>query len=262
MALPRPVSPTYILEVPSTKQKVKFRPFLVKEEKILLIAMQEDTEESALAAVRDIITGCTFGELDISKLATYDIDYIFLQLRIKSGGKFQQLSSPACLNEILQERDITVKKPDETIEIRKDQFTGPCGQVTNFSINLEAVTLERNTNHDKKIVLNETLGVIMRPPTLDDAAKMQEIMDSGDVAAIYNAINPFVECITEGETIYKDFTPQELVEFIEMLSDEQFEKIKQYFETMPKLRLPITIVCEKCQHKTDMVLEGLKSFLA
>jgi hypothetical protein len=239
MTLPVINTPTFVLELPSTKQKVTFRPFLVKEEKILLIALQDKKQETIINAIKQIIVNCTFGKLDTSKLTTFDLEYIFLQLRIKSKGSEVELSF-VCNNEKDGQR---------------------CGQENGLKYDLGNIKIVTPEGHTDKIMLTDSICVVMKHPTLNDMAKIQSIVEKDDIAAIYDIIYDFVDTIAEGDTIYS-FTREELAVFIESLSEQQFNKLRGFFDTMPKLVGSIPIKCKKCGHQETIELEGLQSFLA
>lgn len=242
MALPVVNAPVYTLEVPSTKKVIKFRPFLVKEEKLLLIAMQDDKKESAIVeTLKQIVKNCTFGEVDVESLSITDIEYIFLQLRAKSKGDEVEVSFK-CSNDVNGES---------------------CDTVNQTKINLQNVKVEKNVDHSNKIMLTDTIGIILKEPTLNDIATLQEKIGNeySDMKDIFESINGFIDTIFNGEVIYNEYTKEELTEFIESLSDEQFQKIKSFFETMTKLKLDVNITCKKCGYNETVTLEGLQSFL-
>lgn len=242
MSLPIVNAPIYTLEVPSTKKMVKFRPFLVKEEKLLLIALQDDKKESAMVnTLKQIIKNCTFGQVDVESLSVTDTEYIFLQLRAKSKG---------------DEVDVAFKCSNEVNGV-------VCDTVNNLKINLQDVKVEKNDKHSNKIMLTDTIGIVLKEPTLNDIAVLQEKLgdDTATVKDIFESINEFIDTIFDGETIYEEYSKEELSEFIESLSDMQFQKIKDFFETMTKLKLDVHITCKKCGHKETVILEGLQSFL-
>ena len=242
MTLPVLSVPTYTLEIPSTKKSVKYRPFLVKEEKIILIAMQEmDGKIQVIVdAIKQIIKNCTFGALDTDVLTSYDLEYIFLQLKKKSSGAEVDLAF-ACQNEVAGQ---------------------VCAQVNNIKLNLDDVKLTVPVNRSNKIMLAGSIGVVLKDPTLEDAAIAQEVMKSGDLEKIYEIVYGFIDTIFDGETIYEEYTKDELKEFIEALPGDQFQKIRDYFDTAPTLKTDLHIKCKKCGHEETVTLEGLQSFLA
>lgn len=250
MTLPNVVTPTYNLEIPSTKQIVKFRPFLVKEEKIILIAMQESGPsnlQSILNAIRQVVSNCTFGVIDTEKLTSYDLEFIFLNLKKKSSGAIVPLAF-TCQNIIMPEGG------------RPDTHAGAkCGTVTEVKLDLETVKLTTPTNRSNKIMLDDTLGITLKDATLSEVAALE----AGGFAAdqIYETAYRLVDTVFRGETIYEAESPQEMRDFIDNLSSEQFQKIRDFFETVPTLIATIPVKCRKCSHEETVTLEGLRSFL-
>lgn len=247
MALPKVECPTFFLTLPSTGEKIKYRPFLVKEEKILMIALH-DNQDTIVNAVKEIVENCTFRQVDISKLTTYDIEYLFLNIRIKSKGNIVNLEF-RCQNEIAVEGEDEKKK---------------CNYINEIEVDLETVEIANLDKKRKKtIILDEKnhIGVELKEPTLETSARLQDATQSKDLNRIYETLNEFVDTIFQGEQVYDDYTIEEFNEFIENLSDTQFQKINNFFENMPRLYKKIEIECEHCKSKDEVVLEGLTSFL-
>ena len=235
MALPQVNTPTYELAVPSTDKKLKYRPFLVKEEKILLMAMEAKEQPGIIEAVKQIVKSCTFGKFDMFNAPMFDVEYIFLNIMAKSVGEVST---------------VNLRCPDD-----EETFVPT-------EIDLTKVEVEMDKEHSNKIELTEEMGMIMQYPTLDSFLDM-------DVAAVNatNMIDIIASCIVQiydkgGEEVFeaKDSTKKELNDFIESLSTEQFNKIRDYFESMPRLRHEITWKCSKCEKTSPLVLEGLDSF--
>lgn len=243
MTLPVLETPTYFMELPSTKERLKFRPFLVKEEKILLIAMQEEDGDVLFEAIRQIIKNCTFGQVDVDALTTYDLEYIFLQLRIKSKGGDVDLSF-RCDNEVGEDGDT-------------------CGHSNSISFDLNSVKVQGDISKVKKVILDEKTqtGLIMKPPSFAVAKGMQQILMEGDVSEIYKTLPKYIDTIFQGDVVYEDFTNEELQEWVENLSDSQFQLIQKFFDSLPKLKADIEVACAKCGYKETIPLEGLQSFL-
>ena len=242
MALPKVSTPIYELTVPSTGDKVSYRPFLVKEEKILLMAAEDQNVSTITKAMRDIISACTEGDLDIKNLAPYDIEYIFLQLRGKSIG------------DVL---DLNLKKP-ESIKCEEDE----CPAGNQIKVNIDDIQVDTSKIVDSKIELTEDIGIKLGFPQLDAVQKYAGKGGVMDAATVFKMINDCIEYIWEGKEIYKakDSTKKELNDFIESLNTEQFNKIREFFESMPRLRHEITWTCSKCDKTAPLVLEGIDSF--
>ena len=245
MALPKVVTPTYELTIPSSGEKVSYRPFLVKEEKILLMAMEEGGTSSMAKAMKDIISACTDGNVNVKDLAPYDIEYFFLQLRGKSVG------------DVI---DLTLNKPPSIVceEEGKD-----CSQVCQLKLNIDEIGVDTSKIVDEKIELTDTIGVKMNYPQLESAAKY-----AGTIGVdmktdnIFKMINECIEYVWDGEEIFKakDSSKKELTEFIESLDTNQFTKIRDFFEGMPRLKHIVEWKCPKCDKTADMLLEGIDSF--
>ena len=242
MALPKVSTPTYELIVPSTGEKVSYRPFLVKEEKTLLMAAEDQNISTITKAMRDIISTCTEGEVDLKNLAPYDIEYIFLQLRGKSIGDVINLN---------------LKKPD-SIECEESECPGS----TEIKVNIDDIKIDTSSIIDSKIELTKDIGIKLGFPQLDSIQKYTT-KGGGMVAdGVFKMINDCIEYIWEGKEIYKakDATKKELNDFIESLNTVQFNKIRDFFESMPRLKHEITWTCSKCDKSAPLLLEGIDSF--
>ena len=245
MSLPKLTVPTYTLEMPSTKQKIKYRPFLVKEEKIIAMAMQEGNDEAILEALKDIVDNCTFNKIDVNKLTSFDFEYIFINLRSKSKGNIVDLSFQ-CKN--------MVKNDDgEMVE---------CNHVNKFQINLDNIVVKsKDDAHTTKIMLTDDIGIKMKYPTINEVVEVQKAVKEGGSAAIFDKLKYYIECIFEGEKVHDSFSDEELVQFIEDMTEEQFAKVEKFFVSIPTIMMDITIHCSKCGFKETVTLEGLQSFL-
>ena len=246
MALPKVNTLTYELTVPSTGEKVSYRPFLVKEEKTLLMAAEDQNVSTITKAMRDIIFSCTDGEVDLKTLAPYDIEYIFLQLRGKSIGDVISLK---------------LKKP-ESIDCEEAE----CPEGTEVSINIDDIKIDTSSMKDSKIELTEDIGIKLGYPQLETVQKY--VVKGGGMSAdgVFKMINDCIEYIWEGkgksQEIYKakDSTKKELDEFIESLNSVQFTKIRDFFEAMPRLQHEVMWTCSKCNKSSPLLLEGIDSF--
>jgi len=237
MALPKLNTPTYELEVPSTDEKIKYRPFLVKEEKILMIAMESKDNTQIVNAVKDIVSSCTFEKLNVAKLPMFDVEYIFLQIRAKSVGEISKLK---------------LLCPD-------DQKT-----YADVEVDLTKVEVQVKDEHTNKIELTDDMGMIMTYPTIDS------FTDTGIQAiTAENMIEVIGSCILQiyeenGEKVYnaKDQTKKELTEFVEQMNTSQFKKMQAFFDTMPKLTHTVKVKNPKTKKSSDVVLNGLNDFFA
>jgi hypothetical protein len=235
MALPKLITPTYELEVPSTDEKIKFRPFLVKEEKILMMAMESKSSADITQAVKDIVTACTFDKVKIDDMPMFDVEYIFLQIRAKSVGEISKLK---------------LLCPDD-----KETYA-------DVEIDLNEVKVQVGDNHTNKIELGNGMGMIMKYPSVDSFADsgIKDINPSNMLEVIGSCILQIFE--KKGEKVYetKDQTKKEVEEFIESLNTKQFKDVQQFFETMPKLKHEITITNPKTKVENKITLTGLNDF--
>ena len=237
MALPILTTPTYELEVPSTDEKIKYRPFLVREEKILLIALESGSTEDIVQAVKSIVEECTFNKLNLGDVPMFDVEYIFLNIRAKSVGEVSKLR---------------LLCPDDN------------KTYTEVEVNLSEVLVQVEKDHTNKIELTDEMGIYMKYPTIDSFAanKITDINAS-------NMLDVIVTCIAQiydkkGEEVYdsKDSTKKELVDFVEQLNTKQFQDVQKFFDTMPKLRHTITVLNPKTKKESNIQLSGLSDFFA
>ena len=235
MALPKLTTPTYELEVPSTDEKVQYRPFLVKEEKILLIAMEAGKTEDIIEAVKQIVSECTFNKLDLGRMPMFDVEYIFLQIRSKSVGEVSKLR---------------LLCPDD-----KKTYA-------NVEVNLDEVKVQVDEGHNNKIELENKMGMIMTYPSVDTFKKsgITTINASNMLDVIGTCILQIYE--NDGEKVYsaQDQTKKELSEFIESLQSKYFQKVQQFFDTMTKLRHTVKVKNPKTKKESEIVLAGLQDF--
>ena len=237
MALPRLNTPTYELEVPSTDEKVKYRPFLVKEEKILLMAMESKDNAQIINAVKDIVSSCTFEKLNVATMPMFDMEYIFLNIRAKSVGEISKLK---------------VLCPDD-----KKTYAS-------VELDLTKVEVQVGDDHTNKIELTDDMGMIMTYPTIDS------FLESGiETINANNMLDVIGSCVLQiyeqkGEKVYqaKDQTKKELTEFIESMNSGQFKKLQSFFDTMPKLTHTIQVKNPKTKKTSDVKLTGLNDFFA
>ena len=238
MALPIQNAAVYTATVPSTKQEIKFRAFLVKEEKALLIAQQSEDPVVMMDTLKQIIKSCVKTELDVETLALFDIEYIFAQLRSKSVGE---------IAEIVVACDVC---PDDDTKAR-----------VKLTFDLSKLQVNFPAEHNKKITLFDEVGVVMRYPSLSIINDLQNL-DQTDAESIFKIVVKSVDFIYDGDELHyaKDQTEAELKEFLENLNQDQFKKIQQFFETMPKLSKEVQYDCPVCKHHHEKVIEGLSSF--
>ena len=238
MALPKLNVPVYEAILPSTEKVIKYRPFLVKEEKILLTALEADDTKALSGAVRQIVNNCVQGELDVDKLPTFDIEYLFLRLRAKSVGEKVTIG--------LKPWDCSKKEG------------GLCENTTEVEINLEEVKVDKNKAYSSKIMLDDKIGIKMRYPDINTI----NLTGATSEAAGMDVIRGCVDMIFTGEDTHErdSFTDEELDEFIDSLNSQQFKLIKDFFDNMPVLKHTVKYKCNTCGEKKETTLQGLNSF--
>ena len=237
MALPKLTTPTYELEIPSTDEKISYRPFLVKEEKILLMAMESGKNEDIVNAVKQIVSECTFNKLKLGTMPMFDVEYIFLNIRAKSIGEVSKLK---------------LLCPDDN------------KTYANVEVNLEEVQVQVSDDHTNKIELTDSMGMIMTYPTIDSFAEsgIQQINANNMIDIIGSCVLQIYE--DNGEKVYeaKDQTKKELSEFIEQMNTSQFKQVQKFFDTMPRLKHEIKVKNPKTKKMNDITLSGLNDFFA
>jgi phage FluMu protein Com len=228
MSLPKLETPTYFLELPSSGEKIKFRPFLVKEYKILLTSLETDNEET-YRVINELIDACTFNKLDMDKLSNFDIEYIFLNLRSKSVGEIANLNM----------------KCDK------------CETMMDVQMDLTKAEIEKIPEHTNKILISDTIGIEMRYPKFNE---MLDIYQNFNSDKIIELMAGCIKNVYTEDQVYEEYTKQELDEFINSLSKEQFEKIEKFFVSMPKVVQKIEKDCPSCGTTNSIKLEGLQNF--
>ncbi len=239
MPFPRIETPTYELELPVSKKKIKYRPFLVKEQKTLLMAMESKESDSIHLAIRDILNNCTLTEgVDLDELPIIDIEYYFIQLRAKSVG------------EIVESR----YRCNNTVEEKE------CGNIMEKNINLLEIKVEQNQEIKAEFQLTDTLTIKLKYPKFGIIKDSLNYEDVNDLT--FNMIARSIDYVYDGEQFYyaHEQTQEELVEFVENLNQEQFGKIELFFNNLPKLREKLNITCSKCGFQHNIEVEGLESF--
>ena len=239
MPLPKIATPTYELELPSTGKKIRYRPFLVKEEKILIIAMESENQKEIADAIKTVIGNCisTRG-VNVDELSTFDIEYLFLNIRGKSVG--------------------------ETVEV---MITCPDDGETQVpvSIPLDEIKVQKNPKHNRDIKLDDNLIMRMKYPSLAEFIKTNFVEDGGvGVTESFDLISSCVDQIFNEEESWSgsECSKKELSEFIEQLTSQQFKEIESFFETMPKLSHKVKVTNPNTKVKSDVVLEGLSAFFS
>jgi hypothetical protein len=237
MTLPTIETQTYELTLPSADVKVKYRPFLVKEEKILLQAMESEKQEEIVQALKDIVSACTYGKINADELPTFDLEYIFLQIRSKSVGEVAKLK---------------VLCPDD-----KETYA-------DVDVDLSKIDVQVDDTHTNNISIDDEkkIGMIMKYPTLSSVTSNSDLSKGLTSKTIFDMLRKSIYEIYQGEQTFKasDYSEDELQQFIESLDSKTFKKVQSFYETMPKLMHEMEITNPKTNVKSKVTLQGLSDF--
>ena len=239
MPLPTIVTPTYELELTSTGKKVKYRPFLVKEEKLLVLALETENTKDISTAIKTVLKSCIQSRgVKVENLPTFDIEYLFLNIRGKSVG---------------EEVEVNLIAPDD--EVTEVPVT----------IDIDDIKIQKSEEHNNKVKLDDSLIMEMKYPSLDQFIKSN--FDFGDEVTMDQSFDLIASCIDKiynEEEVWStaDCTKKEVKEFLEQMNSMQFKEIEKFFETMPKLSHSVTFTNPKTKVESTVVLEGLSSFFA
>lgn len=228
MPLPTLETPKYTLTLPSTKQKIEYRPFLVKEEKVLLLAQQSEDSDTIFRAMIDIVDACTFNKLLIDKLSNVDLEFIFLKLRARSVG--------------------------ETVDL--NVFCDKCEEPNQITIDIDDIKVKYSRKKvDPTIQLTEDVGVVCTYPTVKALMRVKRDNPSEVISCV-------IESIYDAENTYnlEDETPEEINKFIDTLNMQQLAKIQEFIQTVPKIQHTVKFECSKCNHKNSKLIQGAESF--
>ena len=239
MPLPKISTPTYELELPSTQKKVRYRPFLVKEEKVLLIALETEDTKEITNAIRAVIKSCVLTRgIKVETLPTFDIEYLFLNIRGKSVG---------------ETIEVNLICPDDGVtEVKKN-------------IPIDDIQIQRTDGHTNQIKLDDNIMMELKYPSLDQFIKNNfDFTEGNQMDQSFELIGTCIDKIYTEEEVWtaSDCTKKELTEFLESMNSSQFKEIENFFETMPKLTHTIKVKNPNTEKENDVVLEGLASFFA
>jgi hypothetical protein len=234
MALPKLDVPRYETKLPSTGEKVIYRPYLVKEERILMLALESNEQTQMVRAIKDVISSCTDGVINVDKITMFDLEFMFMKLRSKSVGETTEVSVPC--TECETRNPIVVDLEKLTIDVPKDKLA-------------------------KRIKLTDTVGVMMRYPTVNELIQIEADEDT-QINTIFKLITICIESIYSGDELFdtKDQSEQELKEFIESLNSDQFNEIKKFVENMPTAKIHAVFDCSQCKTHNDVEVKGLGNF--
>ena len=236
MSLPKINTPEYTLNVPSTDEEITYRPFLVKEEKVLLIAQETGTEKSIYQAIKNLIKNCCFGKVDVDKLPMFDIEYIFLQIRAKSVGETTTL-------------EVTCPDDEET--------------KVKVEVDLTTLKVEMDEKHSPRIQLTDDIGLLMQYPNLGDVLAMGvEEEKSTTIDKMFGMMQDCMYQIWQGEETFDamDYSNKDKKDFLESLNHEQFDKIQTFFDTMPTVKYVTEVTNPKTKVISEVTIEGMNSF--
>ena len=234
MALPRVNNPTYMLDLPSTGEKIKYRPFLVKEQKVLMMAQDTKKDAELAETMGQLVSSCTYGKVKPETAPMFDMEYAFLKIRSKSVGS---------------KVDVIITCPDDEVT-----------QVKTV-VDLDEIEVQMLDNHSNEVNITDDVKIVFRYPILNDMIDLKD--GANDVDRVFHILEKCITSIHFGDDVYQktDITEKELNTFVDELTGEQFETLVDFFGSMPKLRHVVKITNPKTKVKSEVVLEGLESFL-
>lgn len=239
MPLPKIATPTYELELPSTEQTIKFRPFLVKEEKLLVLALESEDTKQITNAIKSVIKGCILTKgIKVEHLPTFDIEFLFLNIRGKSVG---------------EKIEVNIICPDD------GETEVP------VTIDVDEIKVQKNDNHTKQIKVDDNIMMELKYPSLEQFIKNNfDVNSESDMDKSFDLIASCIDKIYSDEEVWAaaDCTKKEVVDFLEQMNSSQFKEIEKFFETMPKLSHTLKVKNPKTKKENEVVLEGLASFFA
>lgn len=242
--LPKLDVPVYEIKLISTGKTVRYRPFLVKEQKLLLMASQSEDAKETLKSIRQILTNCIIDEIDINSLPTFDLEWLFLNLRAKSVEEVVQLRYK-CNNTVKNENDEDVT----------------CKGVVEYDLNIAEIQPTKNPEHKDTFQLNDNLGIKFKYPTVELIEKYEDREES---EVMLEVLVDCIEMIFDKDQIYytKDVPREELKEFVDNFQQKDLEKFKLFFETAPEIKKELDFQCPKCGYKEKLTVKGLQNFFA
>ena len=249
MALPKIVTPEYTIQLKSVETPVRFRPYLVKEEKLFLTAKESNDPKEIERAVLQVIKNCTFGEVDVDNLPTFDVEYLFLQLRAKSVNNVLDLRYE-CRNTLRDKSQRTSEKDD-----------GRCHNTVTLNVNIDNIAITTDEAHTPTVTLQSGLLVEMSYPSMKVVQSIQKVGETAD--QVTKMLIASMKTITDAEgTAYEvqDYTDAERLEFVDGLPVEDLRSFEAFFTTMPAVRSEVPFHCDKCEHDETITLQGLTAF--
>jgi len=241
--LPKIDVPVFSINLISTGKEIKFRPFTVKEEKLFLMANESNDLKTVIDTTKQVLNNCIISEVDIDKLPVFDIEYLFLNIRARSVSEIINLTYK-CNNDIKNE---------------KDEDTHKCGHTVKIDVNILDVKPRTDAKQETKIQITDKVGMVMKYPNFDTLKKYENV-NQADV--IMKLTSDCIDYIYDDDQIFyaKDTPEEELIEFIEGMQSKDLEKIRSFFDNMPKISKDLDFKCGKCGHEEMITVEGLESF--
>lgn len=240
--LPKLDVPTYEVDLISTGKPIRFRPFLVKEQKLFLMASESDDAKETVQVIRQVLKNCIIDDIDVDSLPTFDLEWLFINLRARSVEEIVNLRYK-CNNNVKDEEGKDVK----------------CSGYVEFDVNLLDIEPSKNPEHTNKVQITENLGVMLKYPTFEMVQKY-EGLEENDLMT--NVLVDCIDYIYDKEQMYyaKDTTREELIEFVDNLQQKDLEKIKLFFDTIPEVKKDVTFECPKCKYKEEIAIKGIQNF--
>jgi hypothetical protein len=237
MALPKVGYPTYELTLPSNGKTIKYRPFIVKEEKVLLLALESEDEKEVKQAVKDLIKNCVQTRIKVDDLPSFDLEYLFMRIRAAAVGEIITLNVTC--------------KDDNTTKVEA-------------KININDINVVKQEGHTNKIMLTDTMGIIMKYPSMDRFIETEFLDKSVKTEEVFNYIAESIDQIFDGEDVWDSSTTskKEMVEWVETLTAKQFEAIQNFYETMPKLEHTFEVTNPNTGEVSEYTVEGMQNFFA
>ena len=240
--LPKLDVPTYEVNLISTGKPIRFRPFLVKEQKLFLMASESDEPKETVQVIRQVLKNCIIDEIDVDSLPTFDLEWLFINLRARSVEEIVNLRYK-CNNNVKDEEGKDVK----------------CSGYVEFDVNLLDIEPSKNPEHTNKVQITENLGVVLKYPTFEMVQKYEGLQEND---LMTNVLVDCIDYIFDKEQMYyaKDTTRAELTEFVDNLQQKDLEKIKLFFDTIPEVKKDVTFDCPKCKYKEEIAIKGIQNF--
>ena len=240
--LPKIDVPVFTVELPSNGKVINFRPFLVKEQKLFLMMAENDDAAETVKVIRQVLKNCVLDDIDVDALPVFDLEFLFMNLRARSVSEVVNLKY-RCNNAIKSENGTETE----------------CGTINEVSFNLLEIKPTISENHTNKIQLNEKIGIMMKYPTFE---LVQKASSKNENEMIMEMIYSTIDCVFDKDQVYhmKDSKLEDIIEFVDNLQQKDLEKLRVFFETMPKIKKDIDYNCKKCGYKDTLALEGIQNF--